>query len=90
VLADQLLAAHRGRNLSEIFGFAAQDVEPVQYPLLIERDLGNRGSGLRAANGSVKDPSRSLRSRTLRQTVATLNPSPERLLQLAEASGSTQ
>jgi hypothetical protein len=38
VLADQLLAAHRGRNLSEIFGFAAQDVEPVQYPLLIERN----------------------------------------------------
>jgi hypothetical protein len=34
VLADQLLAARCGRNPPEIFDFAAQDVEPVQYPLL--------------------------------------------------------
>jgi hypothetical protein len=42
VLADQLLAAYGSGNLPEMFGFAAQDVEPVQYSLLIERDLSDR------------------------------------------------
>jgi len=36
VFPDQLFATDRGRNLIKVFGLAAEQIEPLQNPLLIE------------------------------------------------------